>query len=547
MTVPALARSATEWRAFLTGCLVSIAVTGWWLWPALGRGQLLYRDFVQVPDPALGPATLGLTGSAPRAVPLDAVTALLAPVVPTGVQQQVLLVASLLAGGCGVAFLVRRHGAAAAGTAAAVASWSAYAAERLLVGQPPTLLGVAMVPWLVAAARTSSSCSRRVLLVVLAALPAALTPFGGLLAVVVVLLAARTGRDRAVLAVVGVCWCLPFVVAAVLGSTGAGDGTGAAAFAVRAAGVGGVLDVLTGAGIWSTAATPASRADPSALLAGSLLLAGAVICLAARLPRWQQPGGRQDRGLLALAALGPPLVALLLASAPAAPLWARAQSIPGLAVLRDTHRLLGLSVLAVAVLLGLGVGAVQRHLATTPRVAGAAGAVAAAGLATLVAAAAIVSVPDAPARLHQAYRSGSYPADWDRAVAAVGERATLVLPWQPLRSTAALGTQPFLDPLPLALPGRVVSAHALRVERDGRTLTVGAAEEPPDGGAWAAGELDVAALRESGIEAVVVWRHTPGLLPTGLREDLAVGDHPLPGLTVTATSSLLAVLTLDAV
>ena len=79
-------------------------------WRSLGRGLYLYRDFVTVPDPALNAAAWGGGGQAPRSVPLDAVVAALAPVVPPGTQQQVMLVASVFLAGLGTAVLLRRHG-----------------------------------------------------------------------------------------------------------------------------------------------------------------------------------------------------------------------------------------------------------------------------------------------------------------------------------------------------------------------------------------------------------------------------------------------------
>lgn len=491
-------------RAAFAGCVASILLALAWTWPALGRGQLLYRDFVQVPDPVLGPSVLGAVGQAPRAVPLDAVTALLAPVVPSGVQQQVMLVASLALAGCGLAVLLRRHGTAACVVAAAVAVWSPYAAQRLLVGQPPTLLGWAMVPWLVAAVRLDGSPRRRILAVLVAALPAALTPFGGLLALAVVVVTALTTRHRPgrhrrewlALAGLGAAWCLPWVVAGLRGASAAGETSGARAFAVRADGVQGVLDVLGGGGIWAPAAALASRAHAPALLASAALVIVAALVLAVGSVRT----GRADRWLLAAALVLPALVALTLASGPGLVLWGETQHVPGVGILRDTHRLLGLTVLATAVLLGLGVAALARRL----------GPVAAAGAAATVVALAVLGAPDAPARVHAAYRPTSFPAGWSEAVAAVGDRTTLVLPWQPFRRQAWVGDQPFLDPLPLALRGRAIASRNLSVPRDGGAVVVGS-DDTTAVEAWARGDLE--ALRSAGVQAVVTWADTPGETP----------------------------------
>lgn len=533
--------------AALAGAVAALAVTALWLSPALGDGVLLYRDFVQVPEPVLGPAALGADGRAPRAVPLDAVTALLAPVVPSGLQQQLMLLASLALAGCGTAVLLRGHGVAPAVTGAVLATWSPYAAERLLLGQPPTLLGWAMTPWLVLAVRIRGPARRRVLAVALAALPAALTPFGGLLAAATVLLAwptRDTGRVSASAAAPGshprgsrwepgalvalaVAWCLPWIIVALRGATGAGEGDGAAAFAVRADDALAVVDVVGGGGIWAPAAGLASRAEAPAP-AASLLLVGLALLAAAALRRPGGPGGpggpgpegrpagpsRREVILLVAAVVLPPLLALALATPAGLALWASAQAFPGVGLLRDTHRLLGISTLGVAVLVALGVARVR------DAVAGAGGSggrrrghrpgrasVTAAAAALLTGSLAVLGAPDAPARLRTTYRPVAFPDGWQESVDAVGARTALVLPWQPFRRQAWAGPHPFLDPLPLALRGRAASSGELTVLRDGAILRVGRGD-PAAAQAWARG--DVAALRRVGITAVLAWRNAPG-------------------------------------
>ena len=65
--------------------------------------------------------------------------------------------------------------ATAAVAAAGLAVWNPYVAERLLLGQPPTLLGYAAMPWVALAARSAAPLGWRLPLVLLAAAPAALT------------------------------------------------------------------------------------------------------------------------------------------------------------------------------------------------------------------------------------------------------------------------------------------------------------------------------------------------------------------------------------
>lgn len=545
------------------GSLASFLVTALWLSPALGRGVLLYRDFVQVPHPVLGPAALGGDGRAPRAVPLDAVTALLHPLVPSGVQQQLLLLASLALAGCGTAFLLRRHGSAAALTGAVLATWNPYTAERLLLGQPPTLLGWAMTSWLVAATRLPGPSWRRLLAVALAAAPAALTPFGGLLAAATVLVtrlaiqpvtppqatpetpprARHRRREDLALAALAVAWCLPWAIPAVLGAHDAGQRTGAEAFAVRHEGllsVSDVLDVVGGGGVWAPAAQLTSRLGGIALLPSLalLVLAVAAVVLPSRrsgdlptdrpsdLPT-DRPSEEQDglsprtRRVVLAALLLPPVVALLLATPLGLAGWARAQDVPGVGLFRDTHRLLGISTLATALLVGVGVGDLARRIAPAQRRVRPT----AAALAVVACSLTILAAPEAPARTRAVYRPVVFPAAWQEAVDTVGDRTTLVLPWQPFRRESWAGTQPFLDPLPLALPGRTLTATALTVRRDGRPLRVGTDDDTAVR-AWERGDLE--ALRRAGIEAVVAWAETPGTPPTpAAAGSPVIGDGPL--------------------
>ena len=76
------------------------------LGPALGPGFLLVRDMVWVPDLALAGDVLGLGSGLPRAVPSDAVVAVLDEVVPGMLLQKLVLVLALTAGGVGAARLV---------------------------------------------------------------------------------------------------------------------------------------------------------------------------------------------------------------------------------------------------------------------------------------------------------------------------------------------------------------------------------------------------------------------------------------------------------
>ena len=71
------------------------------LGPALGRGYVLTYDMVWVPDLALRSDFLGLGTALPRAVPSDAVVAVLDAVVPGMLLQKLVLLGALVLGGLG--------------------------------------------------------------------------------------------------------------------------------------------------------------------------------------------------------------------------------------------------------------------------------------------------------------------------------------------------------------------------------------------------------------------------------------------------------------
>jgi hypothetical protein len=507
--------------AFLAGLAVTVALTALLTWSALASGYLLYRDFVTVPVPVLNAAAFGAAG-APRAVPLDVVMAVTSWLVPSWLVQKILLVAPLLLAGSGASFLLRRRGVAATVVGSVLAVWNPYVAERLLLGQAPTLLGYAMIPWLIAAVRSQRSRSWRIALVALAALPAALTPVGGVMALLTVIIAAAsltpptqrsTGRrlaDTGLLCLPVLVLCLPWVLAGLRDPTRGATPSGATAFAVAADSPAGVIgSVLTLGGVWAPGAWLASRATAAALLA-ELFLVVVAICAwwgIRRDPRLRRPAD------LALAAYALVVIAVLLAAGPASSLWRSLQGVPGVAMFRDTHRLLGFAAMSVSLLCGLGAsqavdalarwGGLRRWLPSVASV------VALVGIGML-------SAPDFAARLHTELAPVPFPRQWAQVVAAVDgspvDGSVLVLPWQPLRRTPWAGPQPFLDPLPRALSIDVVSASDLLVTREGRELWVGG-EDPAQAEQWRRGQIDSAELRRLGVRWLVEWRDSAGAVP----------------------------------
>ena len=504
--------------AALGSALVATAVV---LPPLPSDAHRLVRDFVAVPTPAAPESLLPATATSLRAWPLDAVSWAAAVVVPTGVQQVAVLVLCLVGAGVGAGLLVAPVGRAAAAAAAWVAVWNPYVTERLLLGQVPTLLGYACLPWIVVVGRSRLPTGRRLPLLLLAAAPAALTPWGGVLAVVAAVVTEVSRPDRkatrvALVATIGLGWCLPWLLPTVLAGGLHADPDGAAAFAVADdSSLGTWLSAAMGGGVWATGAQPSSRSDPAALT-GSLVLvglavAGVVVLATRRRPvageRWRGDAHRLTTGPLtaavaALALLGPASMAWW-ASGPGLDVVTELQQVPGMALLRDQHRMLAPAVLAQAVLAAFVVGWLARL----------AGRVAAVTAVVVVIALAVASVPDLRGLIRTAYRPVTYPAEWNAMVDSIsgsgGPPTALSLPWQPLRRPVWAGDPAFLDPLPRAVHGTVLTSTTLSVRRDGSLVVV---DDAPMDEVWASGEVSAESLRRHAVTHVVEWLGTPGAL-----------------------------------
>jgi hypothetical protein len=507
--------------AFLVGMAVTCAITALLTWGALAPGYLLYRDFVTVPVPVLNAAAFG-AGGAPRSVPLDLMTTMAAWLVPSWFVQKILLVAPLLLAGSGVSFLLRHRGIAATVVGSVLAVWNPYVTERLLLGQSPTLLGYAMIPWLIAAVRSPRSRGWRITLVALAALPAVLTPVGGVMALLTVIIAAagltrptqrskeRRVADAALLCLPVLVLCLPWILTGLRHPTRGAMPSGATAFAVAADSPAGVIgSVMTLGGVWAPGARLASRATAASLLAVAVLVLVAIYgwWSLRRDPRLRRPAD------LALAAYVLVVSAVLLAAGPALPMWRSLQVVPGMALLRDTHRLLGFAAMSLSLLCGIAASQAVSALARQGRprrwLPSVAVVLALVGMGLL-------SAPDFAARLRTELHPVTFPAQWAQVVAAVdrspADGSVLILPWQPFRRTSWAGPQLFLDPLPRALSSDVVSARDLLVTREGRNLWVGG-EDPPQAEQWREGRVDSAELRRLGVRWLVEWLDSSGILP----------------------------------
>lgn len=490
------------------------------LGPALGPGYLLTYDMVWVPDLALRPDFLGLGSALPRAVPSDAVVAVLDEVLPGMLLQKVLLLGALVLGGLGAARLAGRS-AVARLVAVSVYVWSPYVVERLGIGHWPLLLCWAVLPWLVAEGirlRTDPRIGAALPFLLLAG---SLSANAGLMAAAVLLAVGATRANAPRLLALVVAANAPWVVAGLLHLDTATSSAAGAVFGLDAEGpLPAPVAALTLGGIWNAEVVPSSRG--LLVLPLVLTLAYAALAVAGARPLARRLGRRTTTALVALWAAGY-AVAVLSWAAPDAVGWL-AGHVPGGGLLRDGTRLLALSAPLTAALVASGAASCAQR---APRLL-------VAGAGALLP---LAFMPDAAWGIGGELEPADYPAEWAPARAALGggNADLLVLPFTSYRAPTWNHDRKVLDPLPrylrpdyvvndqLAVDGRVI------VGEDPRVPDVLAALALPDAGDRAV------ALADLGVGAVVRDRTVP---------TTATYDAPVAG-TVVFDGADLEVTVLD--
>ncbi|WP_300371722.1 hypothetical protein [Nocardioides sp.] len=486
----------------------AIAVAALVLGPALGPGYLLTYDMVWVPDLALRPDFLGLGSALPRAVPSDAVVAVLDEVLPGMLLQKVVLVGALVVGGLGAARLAGRATAARL-VAVGVYVWSPYVVERLWIGHWPLLLCWAVLPWLVAEGIRLRADPRIGAALPFLLLAGSLSANAGLMAATALLAVGATRATVPRLLGLVVAANAPWVVAGLLHLDTATSNAAGAVFGLDAEGpLPAPLAALTLGGIWNAEVVPSSRE----LLVLPLVLTLSYAALAAigARPLARRLGGRVTIALVGLWAAGY-LVAVLSWASPDTVGWL-AGHVPGGGLLRDGTRSLALCAPLTAALVAAGV---QRCVEWCAHRAAKLLVMAAGALLPLA------FMPDAAWGIGGRLEPADYPAAWAAARATLGDgRADLlVLPFTSYRAPAWNHDGKVLDPLPRYLRPDYVVNDQLVV--DGRVI---AGEDPrvPDVlAALALPDADdrAAALAQLGIGAVVRDR----TVPTTRASDAAVG------------------------
>jgi len=478
------------------------------LGPALGPGYVLSYDMVWVPDLAIRPDLLGLGSGLPRAVPSDAVVAVLDNAVPGMVLQKAVLLGVLVAGALGA---TRLAPASLVGRLVAVTvfEWNPYVVERLLLGHWPMLVTYAALPWIVDAVRRWSGRSAPPTRLWLLLPLASLSISGGLAAgVLLLVLAVRWERGRLLwaAALVG-CANAPWAVAGLLHvSSATTDPAGAVAFALSAEGsVPAPVAALGLGGVWNSEVVPASHAGP----AGWLWVVVVLTLAGCGARAWARRSGRREVvGLVACWVVGwttavltwvwPGLVGRL------------AADLPGAGALRDGARLL---VLCAPLVVALCASGADRLWARAPGVPAAR-----AGLVAALVLLPLALMPDAAGggsgRLRPARFPASYAVARDRLLGGDGAAGdVLLLPFTAYRQPGWNHDHKVLDPLGRYLTPDYVANDALVV--GGETV---AGEDPR--AAAVARALDLAgprararALADLGIGYVATERDAPGPLP----------------------------------
>lgn len=491
-------------------CLLALLLLG----PALGPGFALSFDMVWVPDLALRADALGVGSGLPRAVPSDAVVAVLDEVVPGAWLQDVVLLAALVLGGLGTDRLLATAGLGTVARLAALTlwQWNPYVVERLVLGHWPVLVGYAALPWVLHGAgrwRLEGRCPAWLPVVVPLG---SLSVSAGLATCLALLVALAAGgapaRRWLAAAVLALAAQAPWLVSGVLHAGAAvTDDQGAALFALSDEGLlPGPLAAVALGGVWNAAVVPESRGGALAVV-GLVVL---VVLAAAGVAALRRAQGTAR--VLACALAGLWLVgwglAVLTWAAPG-PVGDLGAALPGAGVLRDGSRLLSLCAPLLVLLVGLAVDDAARRLRSTPLPVPAVAAL----LAALVLWPVTV-LPDAALGVAGRVDAVRYPASYAEARAALEQAApdgdVLVLPLSSYRAPDWNGARPVLDPLPRQLVPVPVASDDLVVDdvtvagEDPRVRAARDALTQPDP------ESRAAALGRLGIAAVVEDLTAPG-------------------------------------
>lgn len=482
------------WAALLTLLVV---------WPTLRAGQLLARDLVFTPHPPLRPESFGAGGGAPRAVPLDAVVAILSAPVGGDLVGRVAIAGALIMAGTFAHRLCSGLGLAPRALVAGLAIWNPFVLERLALGQWALVMAYAALFPIAVRARAVVAGRSSPWALGPWVLPAALTPTGALLAAgFVVCTTWGRGRRRAVLLLAALAQ-LPWVMPVMLGAAGATTSTeGFRAFAARSERAGGTLWSLVGlGGIWDGGSVPDSRAGLLGHLTTLLVLAALGFALSRHRSNRSCP--QLGTGLW-IAGAGSLCLAWLPAVGGGSPRidWALG-AVPGLGLLRDSQKWLAPFVVLSVLAIGCAAQAVldhvpQRHREVAP------------ALGVLLAVSPLLLLPDGGVRAWRTLTPAQTPAVVARIAEAVqgSEQGLVTAPprsyrrfdWTAHRLAVYDPASRWFD-VPVITSDELVVGRLTLPGEDPRARSVAAAWAAPD---------PAEALRRLGVGWVVGYRDDPG-------------------------------------
>lgn len=431
------------------------------LGPVLFRaGYLLTFDMVWVPQLSMRPSFLGLGSGWPRAVPSDAVVAILDNLLPAMIIQKALLYGALAAAGLGVAAVLphgNRKDMAAATVGATFYVWNPFVAERLVLGHWPVLLGHAALPWVLWCVRRirerRSGWGQLAGWLWLGSLSAS----AGLVTAAVAILALcrrRSRRTQLLVLVMVLAANSVWIIAGLMHWGLSIDAAGFNAFAAREeAGLPAPLATLALGGIWNQSVVPGSR--DGVLVWLSLLLLQVPMLLAARV--WWRQTETWLRRTLVVAALLAWLIALLGWLLPSG-LATLTHAFPPISLLRDGSRYLAPLALLEACLLATAVGWMLERMRELRLVV--------VGFALLLP---LFVMPDLAWGRMGSLLPVNYPKSYAQARATVLQQQvaasdrTLILPFVSYRAPAWNRHWPVLDPMGRYLPTEYVANDALQV------------------------------------------------------------------------------------
>ncbi len=507
MMTPSARESRPRWQSALPAgwsILLAVALLG----PALAPGFVLTYDMVWVPDLPVRGSSFGIASGVPRAVPSDAVIAVLDEIVPGMLLQKLVLVLPLVAGGLGIARLARRLPLVGVLTAISCYQWNVYLVERLVLGHWPMLIAYGTLPWLlVLLGRWRETGRLPPGLLPVVALGALSASAGIATTAVLVTHAAvtRSSRRRTLLmAALAIAANAPWALMGLLNATASSvTASGASVFALAGEGsVPAPLAAISLGGVWNGEVVPASREGILGWLTVLLVLAVAPFGWRALRRRFERSEVLQWSVLWVLG-LG---LALLTWAAPAVVTWSSGH-LPGAGVVRDGARLLYLGAPLIALVAGSAVAAAWQWMGSRTEDR------------WVVVSAVLIPLfllPDAFWGVRGALTAVQYPAS-HRALHGIVEQAppgdALFLPLSSYRQPAWNRGRKVLDPLwrlqardpvasdDLAVAGQLLGGEAPRVIEAAAALDLSTAPERS------------AALARMGIGVVVLDHRTPGAVP----------------------------------